>query len=270
MSKSFPQPTHHRGQMGNLHVEPGQRCSSGRGVTNTPAWMARDTNDEAMTSILPQPCGSQHWGSSNNAETRSPAIGRGNTINTPAWMQLNGTGVPNNKAEADTQRNITAVEDSKIKLDKIERPVPVKDNGAFEDGNFEEVASRSSSREVQAFLNSVECEQSSKIEEHRAEPVSNLESQIPAAKSCFTPQGMGRGRNLTIPAWMNNGTFDKSNKDPTDGTGVKPVSQNLLQSNKDFYLYFVAMAIYGIKMLEQEKLDGLEPVDEKVYGNSWN
>ena len=166
---------------------------------------------------------------------------------------------------SDTQRNITGIEDSKIKLDKIERPVPVKENGAFEDGNFEEVASRSSSREVQAFLNSVECEQSSKIEEHRAEPVSNLESQIPAAKSCFTPQGMGRGRNLTIPAWMNNGTFDKSNKDPTDSTGVKPVSQNLLQSDKDLpSLVFCRDGnIWQLKMLEQESLDGQKPVDEK-------
>ena len=76
---------------------------------------------------------------------------------------------------------------------------------------------------------------------------------------------MGRGRSLTIPAWMNNITLDKSSKDPTGSTAVKPVSQNLLQSNKDLpSLVFCRDGnIWQLKMLEQEKLDGQEPVDEK-------
>ena len=175
-------------------------------------------------------------------------------------MQLNGNGigVANNTVKADMLRSITGIED------KIARPVPMKENGAAEGGSFVEVASRSSSREVQAFLNSVECEHSSKIEEHRAG--ARLEPRITntRCKVCFTP-GQGRGRNLTIPAWMNNGTFDKSIKDPTGSTAVKPVSQNLLQSNKDLpSLVFCRDGnIWQLKMLEQEKLDGLEPVDEK-------
>ena len=60
---------------GNLHVESGQPRGSGRGVTNTPAWMARDTNDRSNDINFTPPAVVVR-NTEANAETRSPAIGR--------------------------------------------------------------------------------------------------------------------------------------------------------------------------------------------------
>ena len=197
---------------------PSSSVGRGRGVNNKPAWMLSDGSSDAATTVsgittkgttsIDSNDNTNNSNSLTNVDTTindigvmphgvstSNVIGRGRGVsNKPAWMVDGGIvlgKVPS--PEEEIQNDIKNVSNNNgSNNDKMD----------IEEDDGQKTSTETTAREIAMFLNSVECEQS-------ALPTSlNQKEEEFSPPTSTSSVGRGRGRGLTVPAWMNGNNMD--------------------------------------------------------------